>query len=185
MSRRLVRRMPRVSIRELHFTRSFCRQFRASLSEPICRMVICSPYFGSLPSPFEDILHFCVMQKRRGVEDLQIITRPPGADNTALPADVARELAHQGISLYVRVAPYLHAKFYHFDYMRGNFRSFVGSSNFTVGGFLRNSELVAEIEGVGTESPCHREIAGMRDKGALPYETWVGRGCPGGEEETP
>ena len=185
MSRRLVRSAPRIFIKEMHFTRSFYRQFRASLSEPIDRMIICSPYFGGLPSPFDDVLHFCVTQKRRGVDDLQIITRPPGADKTAMPPDVAKELAHQGVSVYVRIAPYLHAKLYHIDYMRGYFRSFVGSSNFTKGGFSLNYELVAEIEGVGVESSCHREIARMRDKGALPYETWVGRGCPGGEEETP
>ena len=185
MTRRMVRTTARVSFKEIHYTRSFQRQFRSSLSEPIDRIVICSPYFGGLPAPFDDVLQFCLTQKRRGVDDVQIITRPPGADKTALSPEIARELTHQGISLFVRVSPYLHAKFYHFDYMRGYFRSFVGSSNFTLGGFSRNYELVAEVEGVGVESPCHREIARMRDKGALPYEAWLGRGCPGGEEETP
>ena len=184
MTRRVVRRKPSVTLRNVHYTRSFQRQFRASLSERIERLVICSPYFGSLPPPFHNVLEFCVSQKRRGVHQLEIITRPPGADDAALSSGAAKELAKLGIGLYVRVSPYLHAKFYHFDFTHGFFRSFVGSSNFTMGGFSRNYELMAELEGVGMTSPCHTEIARLQDRGTLTYESWVGRGCPGGEEET-
>ena len=159
MTRRVVRKKAPVALKEVHYTRSFHQQFRASLSERIERLVICSPYFGVLPSPFNSVLEFCVIQQRRGVQRLEIITRPPGADETALTTGVAKELAKMGVDLYVRVSPYLHAKFYHFDFTHGFFRSFVGSSNFTMGGLSRNYELMAELEGVGMVSPCHREIA--------------------------
>jgi phosphatidylserine/phosphatidylglycerophosphate/cardiolipin synthase-like enzyme len=96
---------------------------------------------------------------------------------------MAKQLALEGVEIFIRATPYLHAKFYHFDYMRGFYRSFVGSSNFTIGGFERNYELVAELEGVGTRSPSHREIARMGDQGAMPYNVWVSHALPKGEEE--
>jgi phosphatidylserine/phosphatidylglycerophosphate/cardiolipin synthase-like enzyme len=118
------------------------------------------------------------------VKSIQIITRPPGSDENALSIEIAKKLAAEGVEIFIRTNPYLHAKFYHFDYTRGFYRSFIGSSNFTIGGFVRNHELVAEVEGVGTHSPCHREIARMRDQGAMPYNVWVLHALPRGNEET-
>ena len=85
------------------------------------------------------------------------------------------DLEAQGVEIYIRDNPYLHAKLYHFDYNQGYFRSFVGSSNFTTGGFKTNYELVAEIEGVGTNSPFHVEIDRMIDRGAWPLNYWFVR----------
>ena len=181
--RPVVRGRTRATFQDVHYTRSFQQRFLASLSEQIDRIVICSPYFGRLPAPFNDLLQFCIYQQRRNVKNIQIITRPPGSDNTALTGTMAREVARLGVEIFVRVNPYLHAKFYHFDYDSGYFRSFIGSSNFTLGGFRRNYELVAEIEGVGKKSPCHREIERAQNKGAIPYHSWIARGCPGGREE--
>ena len=181
--RPVVRQRNRTRFQDVHYTSSFHKRFLASLSDQIDRIVICSPYFDRLPAPFHDLLHFCILQQRRDVKQIQIITRPPGADNTALTGAMAREVARLGVEIFVRNSPYLHAKIYHFDYDKGYFRSFIGSSNFTLGGFRRNYELVAEIEGVGTRSPCHREIERAQNKGALPYQSWVARGCPGGGEE--
>lgn len=173
----------KVTFQEVHYTKSFRKRFITSLSEVIDQVVICSPYFDLLPAPFNTVFDFCIDLKKRGVEDIQIITRPPGSDQTALPIDLAKKLAAEDIEIFIRTKPYLHAKLYHIEYRKGYFRSFVGSSNFTKGGFERNSELMTEMEGVGDGTPCHREIARLRDMGALTWTAWLARGLPAGETE--
>lgn len=173
MTRRPRGYRPRIQVKDVHCTKSFRTNFLASLSEQIDRLVICSPYFGELPSPFNSWLSFFSQQEKRGVGDIKLVVRPPGSDAQALPVDTAKALAALGVEIFVRTSPYLHSKIYHFEYQKGFFRTFVGSSNFTKGGLKRNYEVVAEIEGVGTNSPCHREIARMLHKGALPYPQWA------------
>ncbi len=98
--------------------------------------------------------------------------------------DVAKRLASKNVELFVYVNPYLHAKLYHFEYRKGYFRSFIGSSNFTLGGMKKNHEVVAEMEGVGDNSPCHQEIQRLLNSGAtVRYEAWVARNMPKGREK--
>ncbi|MER9203062.1 phospholipase D-like domain-containing protein [Mesorhizobium sp. M0933] len=152
------------------------------MSDDIAHMVVCSPFFDKLPAPFNDLLGFCSFLNRRGTDSINIITRPPGADPQAMKLDVARRLAAQGVRIFIRASPYLHAKVYHFEYRKGYYRTFIGSSNFTVGGFERNHEVVSEVEGVGVGSACHREIARMEELGgAQTFEAWIVNGQPKGE----
>ncbi|MDR7145564.1 phospholipase D family protein [Rhizobium sp. BE258] len=176
----------RVTFQEVYYTREFKKRFFSSLSDEIKHAVICSPYFDKLPKPFEDIMGFCLFLKKRGAQTIHVITRPPGDDKQAMTVEMAHRLAAEEIEIFIRTTPYLHAKMYHFEYVRGNFRSFVGSANFTMGGFERNHELVTEIEGVGETSPCHREIQRMQAiGGAMPFAAWIARGQPAGEKERP
>ena len=174
----------RLTFEDLYFTREFYRRFLSSLSDPIREIVICSPYFGQLPAPFMDVRQFCAQQQRRGVASIRIITRPPGKESTSLPISVAKDLVTSGVEVFVYTSPYLHAKLYHFEYRKGYFRSFVGSSNFSIGGFRNNHELVAEMEGVGRNSPSHREIERMlNSNGTVKYEAWVANSMPSGKEQ--
>lgn len=176
----------RITFQELHHTRAFRQRFISALSDPISSLAICSPFFDRFPKPFENVVGFCRHLQVRGTEQIQVITRPPGCDKSAMSVEVARELASLGVELFIRSQPYHHAKMYHFEYLKGYFRSFVGSANFTMGGFERNYELVAEMEGVGNASPCHRELKRMQETGgALSYHAWVARGQPAGDEEQP
>ncbi|WP_369059054.1 phospholipase D family protein [Caulobacter sp. 73W] len=173
----------RIVFQELHHTRSFKGQFVAALTEPISSVTICSPFFDHLPAPFKDVIGFCNFMQKRGAQKIQIITRPPGSDRQAMTLEVAKILAAQGVEIFIRANPYLHAKMYHFEYERGHFRSFVGSANFTLGGFERNQELVAEMQGVGDDTACHRELDRMRSmNGAMPFNTWLANGTPTGDE---
>lgn len=173
-----------ITFQELHPTRGFKNRFVSALSDPIDRVIICSPFFDRLPRPFNDVIEFCRFMQIRGASSIQIITRPPGCDASAMKSDVAKILAAQGVELFIRANPYLHAKMYHFEYVKGFFRSFVGSANFTLGGFERNDELVAEMEGVGDASPCHREIKRMQESGGtLTYHAWIAKGQPAGRKE--
>lgn len=174
-----------ISFHELHYTRSFREKFFGSLSEPIARITICSPFFDQLPKPFNDVIGFCSFMQRRGTEIIQIITRPPDEDRQAMSLDTAKILAAQGVTLVIRSDPYLHAKMYHFEYARGYFRTFVGSANFTLGGLDRNHEIVAEVLGTGDGTACHREIARMTSRGAQSFHAWVARNRPSSEEGTP
>jgi phosphatidylserine/phosphatidylglycerophosphate/cardiolipin synthase-like enzyme len=177
------RKRGRVTFQEVYSTREFYRRFLSSLSDSIASITICSPYFNKLPKPFDDILKFSRFLQQRGAEDIVIITRPPGVDNTALTVEAARHLDALGVRFFIRTTPYLHAKMYHIEYTKGYFRSFVGSANFTLGGLEKNQELVAELEGVG-DSPCHRELARMTSgAGAMTFPVWVQRQQPAGAGE--
>lgn len=173
----------RVTFQNLYHTREFKNRFISSMSEAISHAVICSPFFDKLPTPFGDVAGFCRFLNVRGTKSIHIITRPPGSDAQAMSKEVAKILAAQGVEIFIRAKPYLHAKMYHFEYERGYFRTFVGSANFTLGGFERNHELVTEMEGTGDTSPCHVEIARMAQTGALTYNAWVARGQPEGDKE--
>jgi len=173
----------KITNQDVHYTKQFYRRFVSSLSEPIESITICSPYFDKLPKPFDNVIVFCRHLQSRGVENISIITRPPGVDATALDRDSAKTLAGMGIDLFIRAAPYLHAKIYRIQYSKGHFRSFVGSSNFTLGGMERNHELVAELEGFGPNSPCLREVSRLTGRGALSYTQWAGSNFPDSVEE--
>lgn len=173
-----------VAFNDLFFTRDFKRQFSSSFSEPVDSILICSPFFDKLPAPFGNIVEFCAFMQRRGTENIQIITRPPTGSGGAMTIEAAKQLGSMGVEIFIRSTPYFHVKMYHIEYSRGYFKTFIGSANFTLGGLEKNYELVAELQGSGTKTPCHREIARMRDTGgALTYEAWVGRGFPRGELE--
>lgn len=173
----------RITFQNLYHTREFKRRFISSMSSSISHAVICSPFFDKLPSPFDDVAGFCRFLNLRGTDSIHIITRPPGSDAQAMTKEMARLLSAQGVEIFIRSTPYLHAKLYHFEYEQGTFRTFVGSANFTMGGFERNHEIMTEMEGVGKTTPCHIEIARLSQMGALTYNAWVARGQPEGDEE--
>jgi phosphatidylserine/phosphatidylglycerophosphate/cardiolipin synthase-like enzyme len=173
-----------ITFKELYYTRAFRHRLLSALSDDIFEVVICSPFFNKLPSPFGSVIGFCRHLQIRGREKIQIITRPPGRDASSMQMDVAKILTAQGVELFIRAQPFHHAKMYHFEYKKGFFRSFIGSANFTMGGLERNYELVVEMEGVGDASPCHREIKRMLETGgALTYHAWIAKGQPEGQEE--
>lgn len=174
----------RIVFSDLHLTKNFRQQFAGSFSEPIQTILICSPFFDKLPEPFKDIVSFCALMQRRGTDDIQIVTRPPIGFSGSMTPDTAKLLSEMGVQIFVRARPYFHAKMYHIEYESGRFKTFVGSANFTKGGFERNFELVAELQGSGGGTACHREIATMREKGALTFEAWVNKGSPVGDMET-
>jgi phosphatidylserine/phosphatidylglycerophosphate/cardiolipin synthase-like enzyme len=175
----------KITSHEVYATRKFYKRFLSSFSEGVERVVICSPYFNKLPTPFDNVVSFCRFLQQRGIENITIITRPPGCDGTAMTTEIARMLDAQGIELIIRANPYLHAKMYHVEFKQGYFRSFVGSANFTIGGLDKNQEVMAEVEGVGEHAPCQREIARLiGDNGAMTYPIWVHRHLPLGEDIT-
>lgn len=172
-----------LAVRDVHATRAFYRSFLASLSEPIREIVICSPYFGKLPKPFGDIVKFCELQRAKGVDQISVITRPPGGEPTAMSVGQAQRLSINDVDVFVKISPYLHSKLFHIEYRKGYFKSFVGSANFTLGGFSRNHEVVAEMEGVGNNSPCHREITRLLTGGTMSYRAWLEKCMPEGTGE--
>lgn len=168
---------------DVHGTRSFRCNFLSALSEEISTIVICSPYFDKLPKPFDDVIGFCKFLQRRSNPKIQIITGPPSRGSASLPASDASALSRQNVEIYIRTKPYLHAKLYHVEYVKGHFRSFVGSANFTNGGLERNDEVIVEMMGVGDGSQVHREIARLQNMGSVSYEEWLVRNHPEDEME--
>lgn len=173
----------KITYQQVYATKAFFQRFVSSLSPGIECITICSPFFDKLPKPFDNLLGFCRFLQQRGAERIVIITRPPGTDKTAITVETARMLDAQGVEFMIRAVPPLHAKMYHIQYKTGNFRSFIGSANFTMGGLAKNHELVAELEGVGEVSPCDREIASLlMGNGSMTFPVWVQRFLPAGAE---
>lgn len=172
-----------IRISDVHMTKKFRSSFVGSFSEEISSLTICSPYFDKLPAPFGNVIEFCRFVQTRNDAAIQIITGPPSKRPSSLPLDDAHALAIQDVEIFVRTKPYLHAKLYHIEYVKGYFRSFVGSSNFTIGGLEGNDELMVEMIGSGATSPLHREITRLRDLGSLTFQAWLARSQPAGEEE--
>ena len=99
--------------------------------------------------------------------------------------ETAKFLSTKDVEIYFYTQPYLHAKLYHLEYRKGYFRSFVGSSNFTIGGLKNNHEVVAEMEGVGDNSPCHQEIQRLLgSRGTLCYQSWIAKYIPRDSEKS-
>ncbi|MGI9296621.1 MAG: phospholipase D-like domain-containing protein [Gammaproteobacteria bacterium] len=77
---------------------------------------------------------------------LNIITGKPrdGDLKTGVLSKTEADLmVAQGVRLLIRTQPFLHAKVYQFHFPEGDRAAFVGSANFSMGGFKTNDEIVA------------------------------------------
>lgn len=161
-------------VNDVHVTKNYKRSFLDAISAGPTRIFLCSPFIGSLPiREYPTVFKFCRFLLRRGVQEIELITRRPGADADHITGDEAKHLASEGVDLKFRLKPHLHAKVYYFEYRFGNFTAFIGSSNFTKGGFDRNHEVMAEINGTGKHTSCHREMERLRGQGTLTYKSWL------------
>lgn len=74
---------------------------------------------------------------------MEIITGIPDAGNGSLSKKHADLIVDYGVELLIHTKPILHAKMYQFTFPEGDRAAFVGSANFSIGGFERNHEIVA------------------------------------------
>jgi len=67
----------------------------------------------------------------------------------------------------------LHAKFYYFEYHDpSRFVAFVGSSNFTIGGFQRNEEVMVRIAQPADRPAVAKALNRLCGLGSFPYNAW-------------
>lgn len=152
-------------------TRIFNREFSNCLARGPSNLFIVSPFVTSHP-PWESTAQFCEHAIKRGVGRLVLVTRPPdsgGATLSRLEADVLETV---GVDLRIRVEPDLHSKIYFFVYDETVFTAFIGSSNFTRGGFCDNTETMTMIQRQNDRSEVVREWEKISSYGAFPYSYW-------------
>lgn len=156
------------------FTRYYFKAFFAAISDKPIKVFLCSPFIHRLPFPeYPSIYPFTNYLYSLGVQQIDIVTREPNSDEASISLSEARLLDSNSVNLYFRKKPLLHAKLYYFEYYFGNFIAFIGSSNFTLGGFERNHELMAEISGVSNRTSCHREMERLKGPGSTSFNEWL------------
>ncbi len=155
---------------QIQQTRAFQKSFHSSLTRQ-CRLTIISPFITAV-KPWSSVLDFARFFLQRHGSGLTLVTRPPGADLALLsPAD-ADGLANMGVDLKIRNKPTLHSKIYFFEYEQGDYTAYIGSANFTKGGFSTNDETVAQLRTASDKSEILKEVNRLKSKGAFPYHHW-------------
>jgi phosphatidylserine/phosphatidylglycerophosphate/cardiolipin synthase-like enzyme len=158
-------------------TREFAASFRSSLAEGPEALTIVSPFLTPVKG-WKSVLEFAKFVLSRGTQKLEIVTCPPlpnnhGQANPSLITLAEADLIEaEGVSLKIRDTK-LHAKLYYFEFHDPKrYAAFVGSSNFTLGGFERNDETMVKIEHPDDHAEILREVTRLSGLGSFPYYIW-------------
>jgi len=129
---------------EILITRKFKQQFMTCLQRHPVSLRIATPYIGRIPA-FGDIVKFSYFFLREEGITFQLITCPPTTTETSQYISVANAeiIVKLGVDLIIHINPNLHSKVYQFSFNENYKVSFVGSANFSIGGFEKNAETVA------------------------------------------
>lgn len=146
-----------------------------------------SPFLGSLPD-FSSVVEFARFFLRNDDSSFTLVTRPPRkrpemGTERVLDEAQAQALVTLGVDLRIRKGPPLHSKIYRFQLLGGAQVSFVGSANFTIGGFRNNDETVVFLASPPENTQVNREVARLVGPGAFPYTEWNIRQKLSGELE--
>jgi len=152
-------------------TKSFKSKFLMSVGRCPVEMILISPYMGAIPG-YSSSIDFARFVLSRDATRLMIVTRPPSSEKETLSVQEAEILERMGVDLRVRTQPPLHSKVYFFLFQEGDYSAFVGSANFTIGGFKRNDESVAFFRDVGHRTVIDKEVRRLTTFGAFPFSQW-------------
>jgi phosphatidylserine/phosphatidylglycerophosphate/cardiolipin synthase-like enzyme len=155
---------------EIEQTKLFRQSFNNSLTRP-CKLTIVSPFVTAI-KPWPSVLAFATFFLRRHTLGLTLVTRPPGTASALLSQNEAEQLENMGVDLKIRSQPTLHSKIYLFEYEQGDYTAFIGSANFTQGGFSNNDETVTKFRTANEKSAILREVKRLNGHGAFPYHYW-------------
>lgn len=165
---------------KVHPTRQFSSAFRSLLAEGPESLTIVSPFLTPIKG-WDSVLQFSKFFLSRGAEKLEIVTCPPLDDDHGMerPNFITRTEADlmeaEGVSLKIRETS-LHAKLYYFEFKEPRrYAAFVGSSNFTAGGFERNDETMVKIDRLDDHAEIRREVERLSGLGSFPYYIWKTR----------
>lgn len=156
------------------YTRLFKLKFMQCLSRYPRNLQVAVPFIGKIPD-FGSISDFSRFLLSRGDCNFQLITSPPkpsksGEKNFISPEEAAI-IAGMGVDLMIRYGNPLHSKIYQFTFREGDRAAFVGSANFSMGGFEKNHETMAYLD----EKRDNDEVAEEIDliaHGAYDFADW-------------
>ena len=154
-------------------TRAFRRAFFRSLSRDIDKMTIVSPFVTPLPDFDTTYRFFSFLVGRMPDSSFVLVTKPPNdTRNNVLSWQEANLIANLGVSVVVRPER-LHSKVYYLRYPEGDSSSFVGSANFTKGGFKKNDESIAYWRSPDRDEAMERELARLTGRGSYTLMQWT------------
>ena len=154
-------------------TRDFRKTFLGGLSREIERMTIVSPYVTPIPGFSSTHEFFSLFTSRMPDASFRFVTAPPNnRKQNALSWEQAKLIDQLGVSLMIRPHK-LHSKVYYLRYPEGDSSSFVGSANFTKGGFKSNDETIAYWRSSGPDMSLEREIARLTGPGSYSLIQWT------------
>jgi phosphatidylserine/phosphatidylglycerophosphate/cardiolipin synthase-like enzyme len=159
----------------VHATRTFARAFRTYLAEGPVAITIVSPFLTPV-APWESTLAFARFVIARGTEKVEIVTCPPlpdhATDRNKITFAEAALIEAEGVSLKIRDNN-LHSKVYLMRFAEPERAvAFIGSSNFTQGGFDRNDETMVQIEHPDDMPAVERELVRLTTYGSFPFYAW-------------
>ena len=154
-------------------TKVFNMSFHRAIRRP-CSLTIVSPFVTTI-KPWKSILQFSHFFMARHSRPLTLITRPPSTGNGTLSDNEARALCNLGVNLKIRNQPPLHSKIYLFEYDIGDYAAFIGSANFTKGGFEINDETVVCLRFASKKADVLDEIRRFDGRGCFPFSIWQSR----------
>lgn len=164
---------------EILHTRRFREQFLRCLSRYPSTLTAAVPYIGRIPgfsSGGGGIVDFSRFLLARGNVKFRLITAPPGRGGSAISGEDATGIVNLGVDLMIRDD--LHSKVYQFSFVNGERAAFVGSANFSRGGFERNCETVAFFRSKADNDAVGRELERIAGYGASPFALWNFRATP-------
>ncbi len=158
---------------EILATRNFKNKFFECLQLHPISLRIASPFIGQLPS-FKTVIRFTQFFLREENKSFQLITCPPidNENEKYISKRYAEVMVKLGVDLLIREKPTLHSKVYQFVYDRNIKISFVGSANFTKGGFERNDETVSMFRDPIINKKVSEELNRLSGFGSLSYYAW-------------
>jgi phosphatidylserine/phosphatidylglycerophosphate/cardiolipin synthase-like enzyme len=160
---------------QVHATRAFARAFRACLADGPVAITIVSPFLTPV-APWESTLAFARFVIARGAEKVEIVTQPPlpdhALDRNKITLAEAELIEAEGVLLKIRDTD-LHSKVYVMRYADPERTvAFIGSSNFTQGGFERNDETMVQIGHPDDMPVVEREVSRLTTYGSFPFYAW-------------
>jgi phosphatidylserine/phosphatidylglycerophosphate/cardiolipin synthase-like enzyme len=163
---------------EVVSTRRFRTAFMQCIGRHPSSLKVVSPFIGNIPG-FGSVVDFARILLRNSEVAFQLVTRPPfDANNSWAAADgcitsaYAEALVRLGVELLIRTSPLLHSKVYQFAFREGDHASFVGSANFSRGGFELNDETVAVFRDIDDNRRVSAELDRLCGRGSSPYHLW-------------
>lgn len=161
--------MPMFDEPKILHTREFREEFYRCMSRNPDRLRMAVPYITGIPG-WEKPSQFSLHVAGNGCE-LSIVTGEPGGSGGVLSKEQADLMLAHGVNLRIRTSPFLHAKIYQFVFPMGHRVAFVGSANFTMGGFTKNDEIVAFFSKKSDNDGVARQFERL-EAGGIDYHHW-------------
>lgn len=156
--------------------RPFEARFRSLLAEGPKTLTVVSPFVTAI-SPWPSVTAFFEFAQRRGIESLELVTKPPNnlASNGVLTFAEATAISQLGVTLKIRDTD-LHSKIYFFGFEDSKrYAAFIGSSNFTKGGFEVNDESNVLVQHPEELPSILKELGRLCGQGSFPFDSWRAR----------